>query len=510
MQFPLIEQIVQHLPGFPVKRLILAAVILALCASWFNAGFPVNDEHYQILEFAWYKMGHAPAKELAWEFNDHIRAGLQPALALGVFKALKSFDLFTPFLAAYLLRLVSTLLGFWVSLLMLRLCLPWIEQAWCKRALFLGTFFLWFNLFLHARFSSENWSGVFFFGGLCVCFNALQDGSGRKYRNGLRALATGFLLGISFYFRFQMAFGIVGLGLWLLLIARIKWRMLFLLSLSFLAAVALNILIDRWFYGFWAFTPYDYFAVNLLQGKVATFGANPWWYYIVQFLYFFIPPFSLAFLALVIAAFFFQKRNVLVWIAAPFILGHCFIGHKEMRFLYPLSYLLAPLLALSLSGLPSSWQTVMARWVRSIPGRCAVVGFVTFNVILLVIFCFKPARETDMVFRWLYDKGNKNNFVLYTFNASPYRFGPLFMHFYRAPDITVKKIATKEELLHEAKKAGGPVYLFSEGLRPADSLLSTGAAIKPVIQTIPHWLTYFNINNWLSRIRIWTIYSISL
>jgi GPI mannosyltransferase 3 len=72
------------LPGTRVSRLVAAAVVVRILTAWFNGGYFHPDEHWQILEFAWYKLGHEPASILPWEFPAQIRPGLQPWIAAGV------------------------------------------------------------------------------------------------------------------------------------------------------------------------------------------------------------------------------------------------------------------------------------------------------------------------------------------------------------------------------------------------------------------------------------------
>src|SRR5690349_17655776 len=60
---------------------VVAAVLVALVAAWFNDGYLNADEHYQIIEFAQYKLGLQSSAALAWEFPAHMRPALQPWLA---------------------------------------------------------------------------------------------------------------------------------------------------------------------------------------------------------------------------------------------------------------------------------------------------------------------------------------------------------------------------------------------------------------------------------------------
>jgi phosphatidylinositol glycan class B len=116
------------------------------------------------------------------------------------------------------------------------------------------------------------------------------------------------------------------------------------LAASFALACALNIVLDNWLYGAWVNTPYNYFHANLVEGKAAMFGTQPWWFYFTQMLAVLVPPFSLVLVGLLGAGMWLCRRNVLVWAVLPFVIGHTVLGHKEVRFLIPITYALVPLL----------------------------------------------------------------------------------------------------------------------------------------------------------------------
>ncbi|MBK5097796.1 MAG: hypothetical protein JJE01_08435 [Gemmatimonadetes bacterium] len=57
------------------RNWLLVALVLNLAAAYFSWGFHQFDEHFQILEFANYKLGNSPASDLPWEFSIR-RSGL--------------------------------------------------------------------------------------------------------------------------------------------------------------------------------------------------------------------------------------------------------------------------------------------------------------------------------------------------------------------------------------------------------------------------------------------------
>ncbi len=64
-----------------------------------------------------------------------------------------------------------------------------------------------------------------------------------------------------------------------------------------------------------------------------------------------IPPIGLCILVAFGLLLWKKPKHVLVWCIAPFILAHTFIGHKEVRFLYPLVDLVPWMLVAALAAL---------------------------------------------------------------------------------------------------------------------------------------------------------------
>ena len=121
-----------------------------LCAVVFSEGVHHADEHYQILEFAGWKLGITPADQLPWEFAERMRPALQPAIVVAVHSALAVFGEPDPFMVAMLMRAFAAALSFLAALLLLRGQLrespALMEKGWLRLYLFLA-FFLWFGVY---------------------------------------------------------------------------------------------------------------------------------------------------------------------------------------------------------------------------------------------------------------------------------------------------------------------------------------------------------------------------
>ena len=152
-----------------------------------------------------------------------------------------------------------------------------------------------------------------------------------------RGVLLGMTAGLTFAVRFQMGFALLGYGIWLLVFHR-RRKLYAGMVPGVLVVLALGMLTDRWLYGEWTLTPVNYLRENILNENMLKFGTSPWWYYFTE-------PFTeggyvYGPLALVAAVWFFWRRprHVVTWMLVPFLLVHFFLGHKELRFFFPVLF----------------------------------------------------------------------------------------------------------------------------------------------------------------------------
>ena len=60
------------------KYWFVGAFLVYFIAAWFSVGHYHDDEYYQILDFAAYKLGFQMQNSLMWEHESAVRSGLQP------------------------------------------------------------------------------------------------------------------------------------------------------------------------------------------------------------------------------------------------------------------------------------------------------------------------------------------------------------------------------------------------------------------------------------------------
>lgn len=407
------------------NRLYLAyaflAVVIAGITSRTNFGHLCGDEYSQILEFAAWKMGHVNYSDLRlWEFESRMRPSIQIWMVVGVFRFLELFGSdANPFLASYLLNFLGGLLGIVSIVVFTGAFITRINPKY-RDWFVLLSLFSWLVLYTNTHFNSENISGHL----LLLAVGLLY---GRIDRPGVLPItACGLLLGLSFSCRFQLGFGIAGLLAWFFLSAR-RGKVIglwVLLCASLLASVLVfGIVADYFFYGEFVIAPFNYYTQNIGTGKMdRLFGTAPWYAYIPLVSIYL--PFGPAYVLSTVNHLLRHRNDILTFIIAPFVLFHCMIGHKEVRFMLPL-----------LGLMPFVVMTALQDLLREYPLpekklSLAVRAVWIINLLACLSLLIPSATEIGG-WRFIHDHYRKPT-ILY-FNASPHQ----KLLYYRRPDLKV-------------------------------------------------------------------------
>ncbi len=317
------------------RNVFLIAVVVYLITAWNSSGFHSADEHFQIIAFAQWKLGELPVAHLPWEFAAEIRSSFQPWIAVATFKAAALIGIHDSFTQAFLLRAFTALLALFamwrfVQLMMVRY--PLAEQ----RAFILLSYALWFIPFLCVRFSSEGWSAIF----LLRSITALLS-PGSKTHNGAVA---GIYAGIAMLCRPPVALIILTLMAWSRFVRRDPPKVVVNMILSASGVLVFGVLLDTAFYGHFAPTTWNYITLGLAGDPAHRFDELPWYYYPPWIVKYAIPPIGAVILLGFVLMVWKRPSHTIVWCGLPYIVVHSIIGHKELRFLYPLAFLVPWLL----------------------------------------------------------------------------------------------------------------------------------------------------------------------
>ncbi|MCU0429368.1 MAG: hypothetical protein MUF42_05290 [Cytophagaceae bacterium] len=458
---------------------VLACVLFAV-AAWFSQGYKHGDEHYQIIEYALYLLGENQVSDLAWEFPNRMRPSLQPWMTAGMIQASRFLGIEDPFRQAFIFRLFSACLLYF-SLFRLLSAL----QLQASKTAVVITYFFCITVFIGARYSSEGLSASFFILTIATLLGAA------KFRH---YVLVGVVAGLAFQFRYQIAFALVGTLVWMFFAKKISWSSISGYALGFLCVTLLATYLDYSFYQEWTCAPFNYFYLNIVKKAAAFYGVSPWYHYffrIVELL--FIVPGIVFLVALGIYAYKFPK-DIFTLTCLFFLLGHMMVGHKEIRFLYPI----APLLAYPLYRL---YTTEKGRWYTY-----ASSLLIFINICLLVPYSLLPACMDVKIMHYLEKEYKPQSFLLFFDGRNdPYTDPPLRMHFYKRKEV----LPIPQDSIAFRFSETLPAVWITHDCREDGTLVGNGAfRLKKLYQSYPEWLTNLNVFYWVDRTSITTVYQI--
>ncbi len=467
----------------PSQTSILALMAI-LVASVLSVGYHSFDEQFQILEFAGLKLGLNQPETMTWEYREQMRPTIQPLFTILLFKVYSFLGLKSPFLFVFFLRVISGLLGFCAIKRVWRYLAT--EYKLKNRQLLVFLVFLIFPVLYNAvRVSSENWAGIFFTLGFTAYF--LEKSQFKKITY------AGLGLGLAFLFRYQAGFLILGFGLWLLFIKREQFKWIAYLGGILLLAVLFGFLLDRIYYGEWVWSVYNYFEQNLLEDKVSGFGVDPWYWYLTETTVRLIPPFSLIFIIGLVYGYIKKYKHPIIWSMAPFLLIHFLIGHKEIRFLFPLLYFLPFLGILGVECL----QLLMDKFsIKKGYYKWFKYLFILVYSVALIVIITKPADPRIGLYKGVYHATEKPA-ILYYLDKDPYHpANEIF--FYRRQNLKTKRVASVEEINLQTDSTVFLAYSNRDKL-------TEEVEGEIVYRTFPEWINVINVGGWLDRTKQWKV-----
>jgi len=385
-------------------RYALIACAIAAVSSWTNFGHLCGDEYSQIFEFAAWKLGHVDHADLRlWEFDSQMRPSIQIWMVVGAYRLAGLFtNEANPFAINYIIYLASGILSIVSILVFTNAFIHRVKENY-RDYFVLLSLFTWLVLYSNTHFNSENICGH-----LLLLAVGLFYGNLQKTGRILPIIASGTLWGLSFSCRFQVGFSILGLIVWFFIIS---WRRKtfvswILLSASLLLSISIfTILADYFFYSRFVLSPYNYYYQNIATGTMnRASGVSPWFAYL--FMVSICLPFGPLYVLAAIRQAIRFPLDILTSIIAPFVLFHCLIGHKEIRFLLPMLGFMPILMMGTLDELVNRFRYLQ----KHLPLIIRV--FWTVNIIA----CFSiliPAATEIGAWRYLYDHYRKPTLLYY-------------------------------------------------------------------------------------------------
>ncbi len=418
---------------YEFRWLLLIALLVQFVTCLTQTGYLHPDQHFQLIEFSSWQLGEPSGATRVWELTSHIRPTVQVYLFSGFVEMCRLLHIYDPYVQLTILRVLMGLAGF---VLFNAMAISYFRSD--RRVLYLVLLLLnfsWLLPYTRAMFSSEMASSLAFFAAVL-----LYERRGNSF---FYVLLMGLLFSLAFYFRFQMAFGLAGFGLWLLAIEK-KYRNLLPLTIGFGIGLIINILLDYQFYHELVFTPYDYFRVNITEGKAAEFGTSGPLYYVVM-LFLVVGAPTLSFFLIYYAAK--QTRSAyrqpLFFAVLFFIIGHSFVGHKEERFLFPILNVLPMVAGWGLSSFIRYYRQTSRAVRQFITGNLYLS--LALNTLALLVFTLVPISQTVEFSEKITNRFGQSDTTIYYLARTPFETqGGLPLTFYRRHYPNLKLVGVQQ------------------------------------------------------------------
>lgn len=491
-------------------HILLIAAIFTLFAAYNSKGVHHPDEHFQIIEFAGLKLGLTTPEALPWEYQAQIRPTLQPYIAYVLISVFRLLGISSPFTQIFLIRLLTGALVLFTLYYFAETLKQRLNPKY-HTAFFFLSYFLYFIPYLSVRFSSETMSAVCFMLGLSFSLRLLE----KKENENLGSWAiVGFILGLSYLFRFQSIFLLGGLGIWLLFMQRLALKPIFVLVATALLAIAFGSLLDYSFYNDWTFTSWNYIKA-FIEGKPDRFGVSPWDFYIND-LYNFgkLTYINIPILVITILYILIYPKDFIGFCIIPFIVVHSMIGHKELRFIFPIFFLFSWVIVAVWAKASdffaqNNWiQTTMAAQNPIISKllRVALILIITGLFILDIVPYWvnitKPADMQPLVYEYLYNNakiiGHSPIYSIHEDGAFYYDKKSLALNFYKHNTYNIQTVSP-DSIVYLPPKA----WLIGH----AEGLDTLANSLHVVHAFLPTMIRKWDLGKWM-RItnQDWTLY----
>lgn len=484
--------------------MLFIALIVHLICVWFSVGFHHPDEHFQLVEFANYKCGRTPLEKLPWEFPAKMRPGLQPFMVYLLLKPYYALGFNDPYAFASLLRLISAAMAMFTAWHFHKAIVGQIKSEFLQKVHLVLSFLGWGLVYLHVRFSSENWSAI----AMAWAIIMLWKNDRKSY------LLFGFLAGLSFVFRFQSLFMIGGAGLWMIFIHKSKWTDIGKVIVGFGIAFVIGSLCEYWLYGHWNVSGWNYVYQNIVENKAAKYGVEPWYWYFEQIVVQGLAPYSVIMLLSIPFMLRYQSKHILTWMMFFFLIGHIVVAHKEFRFLYPLAFFFPYWAVTTVQVLGDLLKKYHDKAWYLKGKNIAWKSFAIANTIALLLMITKPANDILALNEVLLKNLKKETIIIYSYEFNPYANGDtLGATFYANP--LIKSFCIDTFMKDTSVLVGKNVWLFSEHAYAKDEFMFQYAGpffdssrTKVLWTRLPTWTYHFNFNQWLERSNAYTIYQL--
>lgn len=317
--------------AFRATAIFIGPALLVAAAAYFYPTWNHVDEHFQIIEFASWKAGITDVQSLAWEFEAKVRPSLQPWIALAFIRAGMSAGI-SRFTTLLFIRLAAGLFSLLIVIFAYR-------QFRSEKNEHSGSVFLLLILGLSTfylqstRFSSD------FLSGMLLLLGAVLHRKAQNHPQLHYAFLSGAALGTAFAIRYHVLLFILGFVVLDVILSRNVRRFLALAAGGFLI-LGFSLFADFLFFNAFTCAPCNYFLWNMKndasQAGIMYAGTSPWYYYLLAGFQALLPVFYVLLIVAFVRCAIARAQIPLMAGLIVFIVLHSAVGHKELRFLFPI------------------------------------------------------------------------------------------------------------------------------------------------------------------------------
>jgi phosphatidylinositol glycan class B len=195
---------------------------------------------------------------------------------------------------------------------------------------------------------------------------------------------------------------------------------------------------------------------------------------------------------------------VLTWVTIPYIVAHFLVGHKELRFLFPLANIIPILLVFSIQLVKEDSRFYKVKNLMNASKQYAIRIFLIINYILLFVVCIKPADLHIYLYQYIYSNYDHEQTELSYIKKNPFYARAVPVNFYKKNNLKMINFENSQSLVNYIRNTDKTILFVTDKFELDPEM----KAIKcsNVFQTIPRAATYVNVNNWLERTPKWILY----
>lgn len=426
----------------------IASLFIYTVTAVFSVGFELIGEHYQIIEFAQYKLGLHP--EIAGDalFTAQSQSGLQPLLAWLHLKACTLSGIHNPFTQLIILRLLMGFGCLLAMLLGLKVFLPSVKEQSLRVYLVVLSPLIWFMPYISVRFSQETFSGcLFMLGFAMVMLGRVVEGRSRL--NKIPIIIPGILMGLAVDSYVFVFFMFVAFLAWLLLYGEEEWRKMLTLVLGALLGQAIGLAASYWLYGELCYPPWNRMVEYY---TLASSGSV-------------IRPFYEVFLEIlteggyivgvitVICIFNFwirHPKNPVTFLTLPYIIACAFLPEQEISTYFPLTFFVPYMIMYTGQDYLIVTEKYIGPKFSIKTFNLQAILFIICNSVFIFLFAFKPADPDTAAIKFIDSQYRADNLiVLYANSSNPYQTSgaqPLCKKFYIPQKLEIYPVKNQEDI----------------------------------------------------------------